>query len=214
MSQESATWKVLRLGFGDDNEDTYSEIEELSEFNVWRMVDVDIEPVEVSTMAVEPVTDRYSVAVVDFTSLEGAEVMVESVIINFTLAELLVLQLLLMGTLVLCFSYVRLISRERLVLPNIMHRLFCPLLSVLRWEGFDNDKPIYALLFGCWYTVFCWTPTLDELDDEGNTTEAYNAENDVPELDKYFHYYDQPEKTNGEDLRASLLNSNRHFFVV
>lgn len=79
--------------------------------------------------------------------------------------------------LLLAFLYVRKINREQNIKPNCIHKFFCPLLSVLRWEGFDGTEPIYALLLGNIYTFIWWNPTTDE------EAQAYTAVDGYTQMD-------------------------------
>lgn len=75
--------------------------------------------------------------------------------------------------LLLAFLYVRKINREENVKPNCIHKFFCPLLSVLRWEGFEGTEPLYALLLGNIYTMLWWNPTTDEENQEVYVVDGY-----------------------------------------
>lgn len=68
----------------------------------------------------------------------------------------------------LAFFYVRKINREHGNKPRLLHKLCCPLLTVLRWEGFDGVEPLYAIVLGCCYTVFCWKPSEDASQDDAS----------------------------------------------
>lgn len=140
------------------------------------------------------------------------EVSVEYFSLKFSGTELLALQLLLMGTMVLCFSYVRMISREHGIMPTVLHKFFCPMLSVLRWEGFEGDTPIYAMLFGCFYTVFCWTPA-----------ETEGEEDSVADLEDnqggYSYLYYNPGsletgQSKEQQLQANLLSESKQVLLV
>merc|ERR1712157_281595 len=110
------------------------------------------------------------VASTDLKDLKDGEVITyhELIVKDLTVFDLLLMNLFICCFLVLSFLYVRRINRGENKKPNFLHKLCCPLLSVLRWEGFDSEKSILAIWGGCLYTVFLWDTEKDgeELEDE------------------------------------------------
>mmetsp|Transcript_1771 Transcript_1771/g.2093 ORF Transcript_1771/g.2093 Transcript_1771/m.2093 type:complete len:160 (-) Transcript_1771:113-592(-) len=113
---------------------------------------------------VEMVDRLIEVGALDGDNIESLEYVNihEFILQDISLFDILAFHLLIASLIVFSFLYVRMINRREGVRPNLLHKLFCPTLSVLRWEGFEGDKPIYALLGGCFYSVFFWTPSEDE----------------------------------------------------
>mmetsp|Transcript_10782 Transcript_10782/g.13485 ORF Transcript_10782/g.13485 Transcript_10782/m.13485 type:complete len:169 (+) Transcript_10782:373-879(+) len=95
----------------------------------------------------------------------------EVIVKDITILDIIAFQLLVASVLVFSFLYVRMINRQEGRKPNFLHKLCCPVLSVLRWEGFEGDKPIYAVILGCFYSVFLWKPSEGDNDDEDDDGE-------------------------------------------